>query len=139
MIGFIKNWLKSKINEEVKKEYKKVPTQTERKPKANWITRDEDIEGLENEHKAYEIESDILDLCFGGLRPDQEDCPPLIIYKYKKLLEIANEESLVRTTNNLGMFLSEQQQQDFMNKVSQLKEYKEYRLKKRINKLNEDF
>ena len=139
MFGFIKNWLKSKINEEVKKEYKKVPTQTERKPKANWITRYEDIEGLENEYKAAEIEGNILDLCFGGLRPDQEDCPTLIVHNFKKLLEIDNEESLVRVANYLGMYLSEHQQQDFINKVSQLKEYKEYRLKKRINKLNEDF
>ena len=105
----------------------------EQKAKAEYI------KGLENEHKADEIEGNILDMCFGGLRPNQEDCPPLIVHNFKKLLEIANEESLVRATNYLGMFLSEQQQQDFMNKVSQLKEYKEYRLKKRINKLNEDF
>ena len=139
MFGFIKNWLKPKINEEVKKEYKKVPTETERKPKANWIARAEDIEGLENLYKAAEIESDILNLCFNALRPDQEDCPYLIVHNFKKLLEIADEESIVRTTNYLGTLLSEQQQQDFKNKVSQFKEYKEYRLKKRINKLQEDF
>lgn len=98
-----------------------------------------DIKERLNESRASEIEGDILDLCFGCLRPDQEDCPPLIVHNFKKLLEIANEESLVRAINYLGMFLSEQQQQDFKNKVGQLKEYKEYRLKKRINKLNEDF
>lgn len=139
MFGFIKNLIRPKINEEVKKEYKKVTTETEIKPKANWIARAEDIEGLENVYKAAEIEGNILDMCFGGLRPNQEDCPLIIVHNFKKLLEISNEESLVRVTNYLGMFLSEQQQQDFMNKVSQLKEYKEYRLKKRINKLNEDF
>ena len=98
-----------------------------------------DIKERLNESRASEIEDNILDLCFGCFRSSQEYCPPLIVHKVKKLLEIADEASLVRVTNNLGMFLSEQQQQDFMNKVSQLKEYKEYRLKKRINKLNEDF
>lgn len=109
----------------------------------NWIARvkycKEDEEILKSQLQISEIEGNILDLCFGGLRPDQEDCPTLIVHNFKKLLEIANEEALVRATNYLGMFLSEQQQQDFMNKVSQLKEYKEWKLKKRINKLNEDF
>lgn len=99
----------------------------------------EDEEILKSQHQISEIEGNILDVCRCCLRPNQEYCPYLIVHNFKKLLEISNEESLVRTTNYLGMFLSEQQQQDFMNKVSQLKEYKEYRLKKRINKLNEDF
>ena len=131
MFGFIKNWFKPKSFKEVKQDYKQA--------KSNWIARAEDIEGLENVYKAAEIEGDILDLCFGGLRPNQEDCPPLIVHNFKKLLEIANEESLVRATNYLGMFLSEKQQQDFMNKVSQLKEYKEWRMKQRTKKLMEDF
>lgn len=120
MFGFIKNWFKPKT-EEVKKEYE------------SEYFRETD------EYRARRLEGEILDCCLGGLRPDQEDCPPLIIYDYKKLLEIANEESLVRATNYLGMFLTEQQHQDFMRKVSQLKEYKDWKLKKRINKLNEDF
>ena len=128
MFGFIKNWLKPKSFKEVKKEYKTLKSKEE-----------EDIKERLNESRAIEIEGDILDLCFGSLRPDQEECPPLIIYNYKKLLEIANEESLIRATNYLFMLLSEHQQQDFRNKVSQLKEYKEWKLKKRINKLNEDF
>lgn len=104
----------------------------------------EDEEILKSQLQISEIEGNILELCLGGLRPNQEDCPLLIVHNVKKLLEISNEESLVReslarVTNYLGMFLSEQQQHDFMNKVSQFKEYKEYRLKKRINKLNEDF
>lgn len=128
MFGFIKNWLKPKSFKEVKKEYKTLKSKEE-----------EDIKERLNESRAIEIEGDILDLCFGSLRPDQEECPPLIIYNYKKLLEIDNEESLIRATNYLFMLLSEHQQQDFRNKVSQLKEYKEWKLKKRINKLNEDF
>lgn len=127
MFGFIKNWFKPKDFKEVKKEYKK------------YLVKAEELKGLENEYKASEIEGEILDACFGSTRVGQEDCPPLIIHNYKKLLVIANEESLVRATNYLGMFLTEQQQQDFFNKVSQSKEYKEYKLKKRINKLNEDF
>lgn len=98
-----------------------------------------DIKERLNESIASEIEDNILDICFGCLRPDQEYCPPLMVHNFKKLLEIADDASLVRVTNYMGMFLSEQQQQDFMNKVSQLKEYKEYRINKRINKLNEDF
>jgi hypothetical protein len=127
MFGFIKNWFKPKDFKEVKKEYKTLKSKAE------------DLKERLNEYRASEIEGEILDSCYGGLRPDQEECPPLIIYNFKKLLEIANEESLVRATNYLGMFLTEQQQQDFMNKVSQLKEYKEWKLKNRINKLNEDF
>ena len=127
MFGFIKNWLKPKSFKEVKKEYN------------TFKAKAEDIKERLNESRASEIEDDILDLCFVSLRPDQEECPHLIIYNYKKLLEIANEESLVRATSYLFMFLSEHQQQDFRNKLSQLKEYKEWKLKKRINKLNEDF
>ena len=136
MFGFIKNWFKPKNSfKEIKQEYKQA--------KANWIARVEDCkeaeEILKSQLQISEIEGNILDICFVGLRPDKEDCPPLIVHNFKKLLEISNEESLVRTINYLGMYLSEQQQQDFMNKVSQLKEYKEWKLKKRINKLMEDF
>ena len=99
----------------------------------------EDEEILKSQLQISEIEGNILDMCFGCLRQDQEYCPPLIVHNFKKLLEITDEATLVRVTNYLGMFLSEQQQQDFMNKVSQLKEYKEWKVKKRINKLNEDF
>ena len=103
----------------------------------NSCKEDEDI--LKSQLQISEIEDKILDMCFRGLRPNQEECPFPIVHYFKKLLEISNEEALVRVTNYLGMFLSEQQQQDFMNKVSQLKEYKEWKVKKRINKLNEDF
>lgn len=135
MLGFIKNLIKPKNFKEVKQEYKQA--------KANWIDRVEDCkedeEILKSKLQISVIEGNILELCCGGLRPDQEDCPRLIVHNFKKLLEIANEESIVRTTNYLRMFLSEQQQQDFMNKVSQLKEYKEWKVNKRINKLNADF
>ena len=135
MFGFIKNLIRPKSCKEVKQEYKQA--------KVNWIARVDDCkeseEILKSQLQISEIEGNILDMCYGGLRPNQEDCPTLIVYNYKKLLEIANEEALVRVTNYLGMYLSEQQQQDFMNKVSQLKEYKEWKLKKRINKLMEDF
>ena len=135
MFGFIKNLIRPKSFKEVKQEYKQ--------DKANCIDRVEDCkedeEILKSQLQISKIEGNILDMCFGGLRPNQENCPFPIVHYYKKLLEIANEEALVRVTNYLGMCLSEQQQQDFMNKVSQLKEYKEYRLKKRLNKLNEDF
>lgn len=127
MFGFIKNWLKPKSFKEVKKEYN------------TFKAKAEEIEERLNESRASEIEGDILDLCFVSLRPDQEECPRLIIYNYKKLLEIANEDSLIRAASYIFMFLSEHQQQDFRNKVSQLKEYKEWKLKKRINELNEDF
>lgn len=111
MFGFIKNWIKPKSYKEVNKEY-----------------------------KADEIEGDILYSCsVSKLRSDLEECPPLIIYNYKRLLEIANEEALLRATNYIFMYLSEQQQQDFRNKVSQLKEYKEWIEKQRLNELNEDF
>ena len=131
MFGFIKNLFHQKTFKEAKQEYKQA--------KANWIARAEDIEELENVYKAAEIEGNILDMCFGGLRPDQEDCPLPIVHNYKKLLEIANEEALVRATNILRTYLSEKQQQDFMNKVSQLKEYKEWKSKKKIKELEEDF
>ena len=132
MFGFIKNWIKHK------KSFKEIIQE-----KANCIDRIEDCkedeEILKSQLQISEIEGNILDICYVGLRPDQEDCPLPIVHNFKKLLEIANEESLVRTTNYLGMFLSEQQQQDFMNKVSQLKEYKEFKIKQRTNKLMEDF
>lgn len=131
MFGFIKNWLKPKSFKEVKKEYKQT--------KANWIARAEDIKECEDLFKAQAIANEIERLCISSLIPGQEDCPPFIIHKYKKLLEIANEEVLVRTTDNLHIWLSEPQQQDFMNKVSQLKEYKEWKLKKKLNNIKEDF
>lgn len=139
MFGFIKNLIKPKSFKEVKQEYKKVPVPNLRKPKANWIVKAEDLEGLENVFKANAIIGEILDCCYRGLRPDQEDCPPLIIHNYKKLLEIADEGALDRATTYIFMYLSEQQQQDFRNKVSQLKEYKEWKEKQRLDILNEDF
>lgn len=131
MFGFIKNLFKPKTFKEAKQEYKEV--------KAKLVARAEDVKGLENEYIAARIESEIRDCCFGCLRPEQEDCPPLIIYNYKKLLEIANDEALVRATDNLGRILTKTQQQDFMNKVRQLKEYKEWRMNKKIKELEEDF
>ena len=103
MFGFIKKWLKPKSFKEVKQEYKQT--------KANWITRVEDIKGLENTYKAAEIQSEIMNLCFGALRPDQEDCPPLIIHNYKKLLEIADDINVpeyvksLSVVNNLLLFI----------------------------------
>ena len=131
MLGFIKNLFKPKTFKEVKQEYKEA--------KANFVVKLEDIEGLENEFKAQEIESELIHCCFDSSRPTQEDCPPLIISKYKELLKIANEEALVRATDNLSRILTETQQQDFMNKVRQLKEYKEWRMNKKIKELEEDF
>lgn len=119
----------------IKKYCKEDPSKIENYDKA----MADEIEERLNESRASEIESDIFDLCYRSIRQHQEGCPPLIIYNYKKLLEIANEESLIRTTNYIFMFLSEPQQQDFRNKVIQLKEYKEWKVKNRINKLNEDF
>ena len=136
MFGFINNLFKPKKSfKKIKQEYKQ--------EKENCISRievckeNEDI--LKSQLQISKIEDNILDMCLRGLRPYQEDCPFPIVHYFKKLLEIANEESLVRTTNYLRMFLSAQQQQDFMNKVSQLKEYKEYKIKQRTNKLMEDF
>ena len=132
MFGFIKNWIKPKDFKEAKQEYKQA--------KANWIAKVEDCKEAEDLFKAQAIANEIESLCFGSLRPDQEEeCPPLIIHNYKKLLAIANEEVLVRATDNLGMFLTEQQQQDFMNKVSQLKEYKEWKLNKKLAEIEGDF
>ena len=74
-----------------------------------------------------------------GLRPDQEDCPTLIFYKYKKLIELGVDNEIFRCDKLLNLYLSESQYQDFKNKVSQLKEYKEWKLKHRTNKLMEDF
>jgi len=132
MFRFIKNWIKPKSFKEVKKE-----------SKTNCIVRTEDCkedeEIIKSKFKISKIEGDIIDLCFGCLRPDQEDCPTLIIYHFKKLLEIANEESIVRTTNYISKVLNESQYKDFTNKVSQFKEYKELKIKQRTNKLQEDF
>ena len=131
MFGFIKNWLKTKSFKEIKQEYKQA--------KANWIAKVEDCKEAEDLFKAQAIANDIERLCFRSLRPDQEDCPPLIIHNYKKILAIANEEVLVRARDNLRIWLSESQYKDFTNKVSQSKEYKEWKIKQRTNKLIEDF
>ena len=131
MFGFIKNLVHQKTFKEAKQEYKQA--------KANLIAKTEELECIENMWKANAIIGDILDLCFSALRPDQDDCPTLIIYNYKRLLELGDDDALVRATNMLGTYLSEKQQQDFMNKASQLKEYKEWKSKKKIKELEEDF
>lgn len=131
MFGFIKNLVSQKTFKEAKQEYKQA--------KANYIAKVEELENIENMWKANAIISDILDLCFSALRPDQDDCPTLIIYNYKRLLELGDDDALVRTTNMLGMYLSETQQQDFMNKTSQLKEYKVWKSKKKMKELEKDF
>lgn len=131
MFGFIKNLFKPKTSKEVKQEYKRAGS--------SWIIRYEDVEGQEKVFKANEIVDEIFQACLGTIRPGQTFCPPLVIPPYKKLLVLGDEEALVKATDILGMYLSEVQQQDFMNKVRQLKEYKEWRMKKRLNELEEDF
>lgn len=139
MIKFIKNLFKSKNNIEVKKEYNKVPEPSEIEPKANWIAKAEEVKGMENKYKASEIVDNIMSVCNGGLRPNQDDCPPLIIYNYKKLFALGADEEITWVTNILGLHLSVSQQKDLVNKVSQFKEYKEWKVNKRIKEIEEDF
>lgn len=140
MLEFITKWFKPEIIEKVKKEYKSVPMPKARKPKANWIiARDEDIKECEDLFKAQEIINGIINLCNTAIRPDQEDCPTLIIYEYKRLIELGYNEALDRTTDMLRIYLSETQHQDFMNKVCQLKEYKEWKLNNKLNEIKGDF
>ena len=139
MMKFIKNLFKPKNNKVVNKNYKKVPEPNESEPKANWIAKAEDVDGMENKYKADELVNNITFLCHGGLRPNQDNCPDLIIYNYKKLLALGADEELIWITNILGLYLSVEQQQDFMNKVSQFKEYKEWKVNKRIKEIEEDF
>lgn len=133
------NLFKSKNNIEVKKEYKKVPEPNEIEPKANWITKAEDVKGIENKYKASEIVDNIMRVCNGGLRPNQDDCPTLIVYNYKKLFGLGADEEITWVTNILSLYLSVEQQNDLINKVSQFKEYKEWKVNKRIKEIEEDF
>ena len=84
-MGFFKNLFKSKNNIEVKKEYNKVPEPTEIEPKANWVAKAEDVEGFEIKYKASVIVDNMLKICFTAIRPEQEDCPYLIIHNFKQL------------------------------------------------------
>ena len=131
MFGFIKKLLPNKTFKEDKQEYKQT--------KANYMAKIEELENKENVLKANEIITHICNLCCSALRPDQEDCPTLIIYNYKKLLEFADDGSLVTAHNLLCIYLSEKQHQDFMNKISQLKEYKEWLMRKKLNEIKGDF
>lgn len=139
MMKFIKNLFKPKNNKVVIKNYKKVPEANESEPKANWIAKAEDVEDMETKYKAAELVDNIMSVCHGGLRPNQDDCPTLIIYNYKKLLALGAEEELIWVTNILGLYLSVEQQLDFKNKVSQFKEYKEWKVNKRMKEIEEDF
>lgn len=90
-------------------------------------------------YKASEIVDNIMSVFNGGLRPNQDDCPPLIIYNYKKLLALGADEELTWVTNIIGLYLSVEQQKDLVNKVRQFKEYKEWKVNKRIKEIEEDF
>lgn len=90
-------------------------------------------------YKASEIVDNIMSVCNGGLRPNQDDCPPLIIYNYKKLFGLGADEEITWVTNILSLHLSVEQQKDLVNKVSQFKEYKEWKVNKRIKEIEEDF
>ena len=100
MIKFITDLFKSK--KEPKKEYNKVPEPNEIEPKANWLAKAEDVEGIEIKFKACEIVDNIMSVCHGGLRPNQDDCPPLIIYNYKKLFGLGADEEITWVTNILS-------------------------------------
>ena len=136
---FIKNLFKSKNNIEVKKEYNTVQERSEIEHKANWIVNQEECEEMKNKYKASEIVDNIMSVCNGGLRPNQDDCPPLIIYNYKKLFALGADEEITWVTNILGLHLSTSQQKDLVNKVSQFKEYKEWKVNKRIKEIEEYF
>ena len=135
----IKNLFKSKNNIEVKKEYNKVPEPTEIEPKANWVAKAEDVEGFEIKYKASVIVDNMLKICFTAIRPEQEDCPYLIIHNFKQLYELGDCDSIGKAVNLSRIFLTQSQQEDLINKVSQCKEYKEYIMKNRIKELEEDF
>lgn len=139
MIKFIKNLFKLKNNIEVKKEYNKVQEPSEIEPKANWIANPEVCEEMKNKYKATEIVDNIMRVCNVGLRPNQEDCPTLIVYNYKKLFGLGADEEITWVTNILSLYLSVEQQKDLVNKVSQFKEYKEWKVNKRIKEIEEDF
>lgn len=139
MIKFIKNLFKSKNNIESKKEYNKVPEPTEIEPKANWVAKAEVVKGIENKYKASEIADNIMWVCHCGISPNQDDCPSLIVYNYKKLFGLGADEEITWVTNILRFYLSVEQQKDLINKVSQFKEYKEWKVNKRIKEIEEDF
>lgn len=138
---FITNLFKPKKEpkKESKKEYNKVPEPTEIEPKANWIAKAEGVESIDVKYKAIGLLHNIMIVCNGGLRPNQDDCPQSILYNYKKLFELGADEEITFATNILRTHLSEEQQKDLVNKVSQFKEYKEWKVNKRIKEIEEDF
>lgn len=97
------------------------------------------IDYMKNKYKATEIVDNIMSVCHGGLRPNQDDCPTLIVYNYKKLFGLDADEEITWVTNILSLYLSVEQQKDLVNKVSQFKEYKEWKVNKRIKEIEEDF
>jgi len=135
---FIKKLFKSKNNEEVKKEYKKVQEPNEIEPKANYTAIAEDYKANIS-YRSHVIVDNILKICFTAIRPEQEDCPYLIIHNFKQLYELGDCDSIGKAVNLSRIFLNESQREDLINKVSQCKEYKEYIMKNRIKELEEDF
>ena len=136
MFRFIKNWFKPNTDEKVKKEYKKVPEPKDKEPKANLIARAEDFKEVDEILKGHKIVDDMLSI---PIRVGQEDCPPLIVHLLGKLYGLGNQETITHAFIMLRTRLTESQLEDLANKVSQTKEYKEWKIKQRTNKLMEDF
>lgn len=135
MFEFIKNIFRQKTFKEMKQTYR----QEKRKTMTKYKVTIEAIEGLENELKSEKILDDLLEHISGCIRVGQVNCPTLAICDYKQLLEIGSQEQIERANNRIRTFLDKPLQQDFWNKVKQLKEYKVWLSKKKIKDLEGDF
>lgn len=122
MIKFIKKLFKTNINEEVKKD-----------------TEHNESESKANIHRSHQTLDFIMSFLCHSISSNQVHCSPLLIYKYEQLLSLNVQEDIDYAYNLFRIYLSESQIDDFNNKLNQSKEYKEYKIRKRIEEISKDF
>lgn len=68
-----------------------------------------------------------------------KQCPQIIIDRFAKLFELADNGVINRVYTDLTMTLSNSETDDFINKIIQTKEFKAWKTKLRIQAIQVDF
>jgi len=92
---------------------------------------------LKNRYNDKALEN-ILYLC-NTVRPDQEYCPDSIILEFKQLCRYGVDDNLRYAFNIADMNLTLSQRDNLLNKVTQSKEYKALKTRKRVEEMSKDF
>lgn len=83
--------------------------------------------------------NDARPLSKGQPYKEGKQCPQIIIDRFAKLFELADNGVINRVYTDLTMTLSNSETDDFINKIIQTKEFKAWKSKLKIQEIQTDF